>query len=261
MHNLSLHAGPPIGAVFFGALLFLGFLAALTFLLVFVLRGGRSKSRPGPLGSLFLSLGVLGLAGMALAVFLGSGALLVGSAALKRSPLRSIEVVRTELAEAQHAGPGVFDARFEGQGLARSGHRGEPRDSGDPFDSGVDSGVDSGDPGDGTIEGEALRRYAGQDEPALEPGLDARWPVHLLVTWRGHMESRRAERIRDWLEDATDGDVDLVATRPVPGRPDHVVLDFGLDVSRRDLRDLERDFERGQPFLELPEGVRIELAD
>ena len=88
--------------------------------------------------------------------------------------------------------------------------------------------------------------------------LDQRFPVHVLVTCRGELDP---VRLHEWLEDVSDGEVELVDTRYVTRDGEELlVLDFGVDVTRSELRRFEREFERAVPF-DLPAGIRFEIRD
>jgi hypothetical protein len=96
-------------------------------------------------------------------------------------------------------------------------------------------------------------------EDLLQAGLDPRYPVHVLVEYRGDYDSARLTR---WLDRKTDGDVELVDESPVEGSSGRVTrLDFGVRISRRDLTQLERDFEREVPLLDFPQGFRMRFRD
>lgn len=100
---------------------------------------------------------------------------------------------------------------------------------------------------------------AGAIENLLQSGLDPRYPVHVLVEYRGDYDGARLAR---WLERKTGGDVELVDELPVDGFAGRMTrLDFGVLVSRRELRELQRDFEREVPLLDFPQGVRVQFRD
>ena len=106
-------------------------------------------------------------------------------------------------------------------------------------------------------------RVSAADSQLWHGELSQRYPVHALVEVRGTPDLAKLER---WLARETDGNVELVDARQ---RADdygsfsdrRTVLDFGLRVSRRDLRRFERDFERELPFFDLPHGVRFEVRE
>jgi len=101
------------------------------------------------------------------------------------------------------------------------------------------------------------------DSQLWQGELSQRYPVHALVEVRGTPDLAKLER---WLAHETGGDVELVDARQAADdygslAERRTVLDFGLRVSRRDLRRFERDFERELPFLDLPHGVRFEIRE
>jgi hypothetical protein len=106
----------------------------------------------------------------------------------------------------------------------------------------------------GTLDDDAERAYL-----AATAGLDPEYPVHVLVEYRGEV---RVDRLQRWLERETHGDVYLVEARPViRDGEDLTVLDFGLDVTERELAHFEREFEEAQPFFDLPHGVRVRIGE
>ncbi|TDJ67725.1 MAG: hypothetical protein E2O39_14360 [Planctomycetota bacterium] len=118
----------------------------------------------------------------------------------------------------------------------------------------------------GPVRSIEIVRTADPDDPAssaleglLQAGLDPRYPVHVLVEYRGDYDSVRLAR---WLERKTGGDVELVEETPVAGFAGRLTrLDFGLSISRRELRKLEREFEREVPLLDFPRGFRVQFRD
>ncbi len=105
-----------------------------------------------------------------------------------------------------------------------------------------------------TLDEDAEQTYL-----AATAGLDPEYPVHVLVEYRGEV---RVDRLQRWLERETHGDVYLVEARPVIREgEERTVLDFGLDVTERELAHFEREFEEAQPFFDLPHGVRVRIGD
>jgi len=105
----------------------------------------------------------------------------------------------------------------------------------------------------GTLDDDAEQAYL-----AATAGLDREYPVHVLVEYSGEV---RVDRMQRWLERETHGDVVLVEARPVIREgEDLTVLDFGLDVTERELAHFEREFEEAQPFFDLPHGVRVRIS-
>ena len=106
----------------------------------------------------------------------------------------------------------------------------------------------------GSLDGDAERAYL-----AATAGLDSEYGVHVLVEYRGKV---RVDRLQRWLERETHGDVVLVEARPVIREgEERMVLDFGLEVSDREMAHFEREFEEAQPFFDLPHGVRIRIGE
>lgn len=118
----------------------------------------------------------------------------------------------------------------------------------------------------GPVRSIEIVRTADPDDPAssvldglLQSGLDPRYPIHVLVEYRGDYDRVRLAR---WLERKTDGEVELVAETPVEGSAGRLTrLDFGVRISRRELRELEREFEREVPLLDFPQGFRVQFRD
>ncbi|MEE8467348.1 MAG: hypothetical protein V3T22_02775 [Planctomycetota bacterium] len=103
-----------------------------------------------------------------------------------------------------------------------------------------------------TLDEDAEQAYL-----AATAGLDPEYPLHVLVECQGEV---RVDRLQRWLERKTHGDVVLVQARPVIREgEERTVLDFGLDVTQRELAHFEREFEEAQPFFDLPHGVRIRI--
>ncbi len=113
----------------------------------------------------------------------------------------------------------------------------------------------------GTNQGQAAARTLDEDAEqaylTATAGLDPEYPLHVLVEYQGEV---RVDRLQRWLERETHGDVVLVEARPVMREgEERTVLDFGLDVTPRELAHFEREFEEAQPFFDLPHGVRIRI--
>jgi hypothetical protein len=89
---------------------------------------------------------------------------------------------------------------------------------------------------------------------AAERGHDPRWPLHLVVDWAGRVEPRQVER---FLRRELDWDVELVDARRVRvDGEDLTRLDFGIELSRDDLDELELAV---QGFGDLQRRVHLEL--
>lgn len=86
--------------------------------------------------------------------------------------------------------------------------------------------------------------------------LDPRYPVHVLVEYRGDV---RVDRLERWIRQKSDGEVRLLDVEPVQGQEGLVRLDFGVDISPRELERLEQEFEESQPFFDLPHALRIDV--
>jgi len=85
--------------------------------------------------------------------------------------------------------------------------------------------------------------------------LDADYDAHILIKYRGSLDPRK---VQSWLERETNGEIELLESRPVDDDGEVLELfDFGVKLSRHDRRELE-DLDLTLPF-DLPQGLRVEI--
>ena len=199
---------------------FLGLLIGITSVLFSVLRNAREASSQRALSGV---LALLGLAGVGVAGFIGlvgAVGLFLATTFVQHGPVRSIEIL--------HAG-------------ARPISYGSWDDAGDDYAA--------------SLEDEATAAY--QRQLGSEEVLDPRYPLHVLVEFEGDVHEGRLER---WLRRETHGEVALLGTRVFleDGR-ERTLIHFGLDVDHGDLEDFRDEVELLLPFLDVPDGVRIQI--
>jgi hypothetical protein len=89
---------------------------------------------------------------------------------------------------------------------------------------------------------------------SVDAPADKRHAVHLKLVIRG---DGYPTAISDWVRENTEGDVSV--TMKTEG--DRTVVDFGLPITREELRQFKRELESSIPGMKLPKGIKIEIKD
>ncbi|MCP3920286.1 MAG: hypothetical protein GY711_32570 [bacterium] len=207
---------------------FLGLLIGIAVVCFGILRSQRAAPGQRALSGF---LAVLGLAGAGMAGFVGlmsAIGLVAVTAFIEHGPVRSVEVVQ--------AGAGTVSYTPE-----REGYDAEGGAYGNAYGA--------------ELEAQAARAYDGKSYEGRR--LDPRYPVHVLVEFRGKVDEHRLTR---WLRRETHGDVDLVDSYPVhDGSQLTTMLDFGVEIDDDDLNEFLDELQVMLPGIDVPEGLRIEI--